>query len=409
MAFSNLFKDVPQVPTDHVFEVNARFLNDTSPNKVNMGIGAYRTDEGKPWVLPVVDKVELQMAQDKTLNHEYLGIDGMRAFTDAACKLLLGGDSPAITDNRVCGIQSIGGTSSLRLALDFLYKFYPSKTVYISKPTWGNHIKICKASGYTDIREYNYYDADNKCVKFGQLLDDFEAAPEGSVMFLHACAHNPTGYDLNNEQWEKVAEVMKRRHLFPLFDIAYQGFASGNVEEDAWAVRYFVKQGFELLAGQSFSKNFGLYNERVGNLCVVAVDNNTTERIRSQLKAIVRPMFSNPPNHGARIVATVLKNPALFQEWLENVKTMGDRIIEMRNLLLSKLKELGTPGTWNHIADQKGMFSFTGLNIKQVEMLTNKHHIYLLNSGRINICGLTPSNIDYVAAAIHDVVCNAPK
>ncbi|XP_031554822.1 aspartate aminotransferase, cytoplasmic-like [Actinia tenebrosa] len=410
MAATNLFKDVPLVPTDHVFHVNSSYQKDTSPDKVNLGVGAFRDDDGKPWVLPVVRKAEQQMCQgilDGTLNHEYLGIDGLRQFSDASNKLVLGADSPAIAQNRVCGVQSLGGTGTLRLAFELLSRFYKvSTTAYISKPTWGNHTKILKDSGYTDIREYRYYDAEHKAVAFDNMWADLEAAPEGSIFLLHSCAHNPTGVDLSKEQWKKVAEIMKKRQLFPVFDTAYQGFASGNIEDDAWAIRHFVSQGFELFAGQSFSKNFGLYNERVGNLCVVTVDNDTAERIKSQLKAITRPMFSNPPNHGARIVATVLSNSALYQEWVENVKFMGERIIQMRQLLFSKLKELGTPGKWNHIVDQKGMFSFTGLNLKQVELLTSKYHIYLLNSGRINVCGLNPGNVDHVARAIHDAVSN---
>ncbi|XP_001626359.2 aspartate aminotransferase, cytoplasmic [Nematostella vectensis] len=407
MASTNLFKDVPLVPTDHVFHVMACYNKDKDPSKINLGVGAYRDNDGKPWVLPVVSKVETQLAQgiaDGTLNHEYLGIDGLRQFSDIACKLLLGGDHPAIAQNRVCGIQSISGTGSVFLGLKFLYQFYNCKTAYISKPTWGNHLKTLKAVGFTDIREYRYYKAETCSVDFDAMWEDLEKAPEGSIIVLHECAHNPTGVDLSHDQWVKIADIMKKRQLFPYFDTAYQGFASGDVDEDAWAVRYFASQGFELIAAQSFAKNFGLYNERAGNVCVVTSDDDCAERIRSQMKALIRPMWSNPPNHGARIVATILCNDTLQAEWRECVHTMGQRMLQMRQALFSKLKELGTPGTWNHVIDQRGMFSFTGLNLKQVRRLTEKHHIYLLDSGRINICGLTPANVEYVARAIHDVV-----
>lgn len=260
------------------------------------------------------------------------------------------------------------------------------------------------ATGYKDIREYTYFDKATKLLDFAGMMADLEAAPENAIILLHACAHNPTGVDPSKEQWKKIAEIMKRRKLFPLIDMAYQGFVTGDPDEDAWAVRYFVSEGFELVIGQSFAKNFGLYNERAGNLCVVTTDNYTAECVRTQLRAIIRPMWSNPPNHGARIVATILNNPALSSEWRETLKSMAGRILECRKQLYNKLKELGTPGTWNHIVDQKGMFGFTGLNVKQVEFLAKKYHIYLLNSGRINICGITTHNVDYVAQAIHDAV-----
>ncbi|KAL9983331.1 hypothetical protein ACROYT_G005484 [Oculina patagonica] len=409
MAGVSIFKDVPLVPMDHVFNVNKNYIEDTDPRKVNLGIGAYRDNDGNPMVLPVVANVEKRLAEEiaqKTLNHEYLQIDGLGAFCDAASKLLLGEDSPAIVENRVCAAQAISGTGSLRLGMEFLKKFHSSEVVYVSKPTWGNHKKMLLNTGYKaeNIKEYRYFDNATKSLDFAGMQADLEAAPESSIILLHACAHNPTGVDPSQEQWKKIADIMKRRKLFPLIDIAYQGFVTGDPDVDAWAVRYFVSAGFELVAGQSFAKNFGLYNERAGNLCVVTTDNDTAERIRTQLRAIIRPMWSNPPNHGARIIATILNNPALKAEWLETLKSMAGRILECRQLLFNKLKELGTPGTWNHVVDQKGMFGFTGLNVKQVELLASKHHIYLLNSGRVNMCGITSHNVDYVAQAIYEAV-----
>ncbi|XP_068709760.1 aspartate aminotransferase, cytoplasmic-like isoform X2 [Montipora capricornis] len=405
----SIFKDVPLVPTDHVFHVNQNYNDDKHPQKVNLGIGAYRDDSGKPMVLDVVKNVEKQLADeiaDKILNHEYLPIDGLKLFTDAACKLALGPDSPAIVENRVCGVQGISGTGSLRLGMQFLKKFYGSEVIYVSKPTWGNHKKMLLATGYEaeNIKEYRYFDNATKSLDFDGLCADLESAPENSIILLHACAHNPTGVDPSQEQWIKIAEIMKRRNLFPLVDMAYQGFVTGDPDEDAWASRYFVSQGFEILIAQSFAKNFGLYNERCGNLCVVTTDSVTAQCIRSQLKAIVRPMWSNPPNHGARIVSTILNNPAHTTEWRETLKMMAGRILQCRKLLYDKLRELGTPGTWEHVVNQKGMFGFTGLNAKQVEFLAKTYHIYMLNSGRINICGITTNNVDYVAKAIHEAV-----
>lgn len=409
MAAASIFKDVPGVPTDHVFCVNQMYKDDQNPNKVNMGIGAYRDKDGNPMVLPVVLNVEKRLAEEiasKILNHEYLSIDGLKSFCDAASRLLLGNDSPALVENRVCSAQAISGTGSLRLGMEFLKKFYHSEVIYISNPTWGNHKKMLLATGYKaeNIKDYRYFDKATKGLDFQGMWEDLENAPDNSIILLHACAHNPTGVDPDQEQWQRIAEIMKRKKLFPLFDIAYQGFVSGDPDEDAWAVRYFVSQGFEMVIGQSFAKNFGLYNERAGHTCVVTTDNETAERIRSQLKAIIRPMWSNPPNHGARIVATILNNPAHAAEWRETLRTMAGRILECRKLLYNKLKERGTPGTWNHIVDQKGMFGFTGLNVKQVEFLAKSYHIYLLNSGRVNICGITHHNVDYIAEAIHEAV-----
>uniref|UniRef100_H2YRD0 Aspartate aminotransferase n=1 Tax=Ciona savignyi TaxID=51511 RepID=H2YRD0_CIOSA len=319
-------------------------------------ITAYRTDEGQPWVLPVVRSVEAQMAIDPLLNHEYLPILGMPSFCEAATQLVLGKDSPAILQNRAGGVQSISGTGALRLAAEFLFRFY------------------------------------NK-----------QNAPEFSIFILHGCAHNPTGLDPSHEEWIGIAEACKRRNIFPVLDCAYQGFASGDPDVDAWSTRKFVELGFELLVCQSFAKNFGLYNERIGNLCLVMRDSPTLSRCRSQVELIVRAMYSNPPNHGARIVATTLSNPALKQEWLDNLHTMASRIKAMRHLLHSKLRSKGTPGNWDHIITQIGMFSYTGLNASQVEFL-RKRHIYLLSSGRINMCGITTSNIDYLVESIHDAV-----
>ncbi|KAM9314290.1 aspartate aminotransferase, cytoplasmic-like [Pholidichthys leucotaenia] len=231
-----------------------------------------------------------------------------------------------------------------------------------------------------------------------------QKAPEHSIFVLHACAHNPTGTDPTQEEWKKIAEIMKTRKLFAFFDSAYQGFASGCLDRDAWAIRFFVSKGFELFVAQSFSKNFGLYNERVGNLTVVTQDNENLTRVLSQMEKIVRTTWSNPPSQGARIVSVTLNDPELFKEWKGNVETMANRVLLMRKQLKEKLLALGTPGTWDHITQQIGMFSFTGLNPAQVQYLIKEKHVYLMASGRINMCGLTTKNIDYVAQSIYDAV-----
>ncbi|XP_063047691.1 aspartate aminotransferase, cytoplasmic isoform X1 [Engraulis encrasicolus] len=403
------FAEVPQAAPVAVFKLTADFRDDKDSKKVNLGVGAYRTDEGQPWVLPVVKRVEKLLVEDNSLNHEYLPILGLPEFRSNASKIALGDDSPAIKENRVGAVQCLGGTGALKIGAEFLRRWYNGtdnlKTpVYVSAPTWENHNAVFGQAGFVDVRPYHYWDAENRGLDIKGFLGDMEAAPEHSIFVLHACAHNPTGTDPTQDQWKQIAEVMKRRNLFVFFDSAYQGFASGCLDKDAWAVRYFISEGFEMFCAQSFSKNFGLYNERVGNLTVVCQDSEKLTRVLSQMEKIVRVTWSNPPSQGARIVATTITTPELFQEWKDNVKTMADRVLLMRAQLREKLIALGTPGTWDHITQQIGMFSFTGLNPKQVEYMIKEKHIYLMASGRINMCGLTTKNIDYVAESIHDAV-----
>ncbi|XP_051507063.1 aspartate aminotransferase, cytoplasmic-like [Myxocyprinus asiaticus] len=405
----SIFAEVPLAAPVAVFKLTADFREDQNPNKVNLGVGAYRTDECQPWVLPVVRKVEKMIAEDHSLNHEYLPILGLPEFRSSASKIALGDDSPAIKENRVGAVQCLGGTGALKIGAEFLRRWYNgtdnTKTqVYVSAPTWENHNAVFSNAGFEDIRPYKYWDAEKRGLDLAGFLGDMESAPEHSIFVLHACAHNPTGTDPTQDQWKQIAEIMKRKNLFAFFDSAYQGFASGNLDKDAWAVRYFVSQGFELFCAQSFSKNFGLYNERVGNLTVVGRDQENVNRVLSQMEKIVRITWSNPPSQGARLVAITLNSPELFAEWKDNVKTMAERVLLMRAQLKEKLKALGTPGTWEHITEQIGMFSFTGLNPKQVDYLVKEKHIYLMASGRINMCGLTTKNIDYVAESIHEAV-----
>ncbi|KAM9326111.1 aspartate aminotransferase, cytoplasmic [Gastrophryne carolinensis] len=409
MAAPSIFSSVPMAPPVAVFQLTADFRADGDSRKVNLGVGAYRTDDSQPWVLPVVKKVEQKIANDHSLNHEYLPILGLPEFRCSASRIALGEDSPAFKENRVGGVQSLGGTGALCIGAQFLRRWYngtnnTATPIYISSPSWENHNAVFLDAGFKDLRPYRYWDAANRGLDLKGLLQDFENAPEHSIFVLHACAHNPTGTDPTPDEWKQIADVMKRRSLFPFFDSAYQGFASGNLDKDAWAVRFFVSQGFELFCAQSFSKNFGLYNERVGNLTVVGKDSDNVSRVLSQMEKIVRTTWSNPPSQGARIVATTLTTPELFDEWRDNVKTMADRVLLMRAELKSRLEALKTPGTWKHIVEQIGMFSFTGLNPKQVEYLIKEKHIYLMASGRINMCGLTTKNIDYVAQSIYEAV-----
>ncbi|XP_075160762.1 glutamate oxaloacetate transaminase 1 [Haematobia irritans] len=401
---SSIFAGVEQGPAIEVFALNRAFQEDTHPKKANLGVGAYRTSEGKPWVLPVVRKTEIKIAGDESINHEYLPVLGTEQFTKAATTLLLGEDSPALKENRAFGIQTLSGTGALRVGAEFLRRQMKRTVFYYSDPTWENHHKVFMDSGFEKPNTYRYWEQNKRVLDIQGMLEDLEKAPEGAVIILHACAHNPTGCDPTQEQWVQIADLIERKKLFPFFDSAYQGFASGDPDYDAWAVRYFVKRGFELFCSQSFAKNFGLYCERVGNLTIVCDSTVHKAAIQSQFTLLIRGMYSNPPAFGSRIVSTVLNNPDLRKEWMDCIKTMSGRIIKMRQALRGRLEELKTPGTWNHITQQIGMFSYTGLNEKQVRILIDEYHIYLLKTGRINMCGLNESNVNYVAEAINAAV-----
>jgi len=398
------FSEITSDPPIEVFALNKQFADDTHPNKVNLGIGSYKDGNGKPWVLPVVRTVEMQLANDLTLDHEYLPIFGLADFSSAAVKLVLGQDSAAVINNLSFGIQSISGTGALKIGFDFLAR-NGYKNMYVSNPTWGNHILMGKTAGFT-VKAYKYYDAATKSVNFEGLKQDLEDAPENTVVVFHGCAHNPSGMDLNIDQWHVLSELVKRKKLFPFFDTAYQGFCSGDLDKDAAAIRLFVKEGHELFVAQSFAKNMGLYNERVGNLTVVVKNTEVIPNMKSQFQTVIRSNYSNPPAHGARIAAAILNNKALNDEWRENLKTMSNRMNNMRKLLYQKLNILSTPGNWDHILKSVGLFSFTGLNERQCNYLIENYHIYLLRDGRINISALTEHNMDYVANAIFDVVTN---
>jgi len=402
---STFFQEVPLAPIDPVFWTKNAFNADKSPNKINLGIGAYRTNEGKPWTLTCVEKAKAQI-QQQAGNHEYLDISGMEDLTRPAQDLVFGTDFTSKHRSNIASIQTLSGTGSLRVAAEFLGVFLKNKQIYVSEPTWGNHFAVFKKSGL-DPKSYKYLNSKTLGLDYEGMLADLKAAPDYSIICLHACAHNPTGIDPNEEQWKGIADVIKSKNHLPFFDMAYQGFASGSLERDSYAVRLFASLGFELIVSQSFAKNFGLYGERVGALHVFTVSEDRAKAVYSQLNMVVRPMYSNPPTFGARIVSTVLNNPELYAEWKENLKTMSGRIAQVRKLLFDELKKLGTPGRWEHIIEQIGMFTYTGLNEKQCERLINEFHIYLLKSGRISMAGITTGNVVYLAQSIHAVVDGA--
>lgn len=401
---------VQAAPADALFSLMAKYKADQFDKKVDLGIGAYRDDDGKPWVLPVVKKAERLLLEDPNVNHEYLPIAGNAQFIQCAAKAILGSD---ISLDRVASVQTLSGTGANHVGALFLSNYHPyskkeTPTIHIPNPTWANHNGIFGHAGLT-IKTYPYFDAATRGLDAKGMLGALSKAEKGDIVLLHACAHNPTGVDPSRDQWKQIAQIVQERQLFPFFDSAYQGFASGDLDYDAWAIRYFINQGIELLVCQSFSKNMGLYGERAGCLHIVVKNQEAKKAIVTQLEKIERAEVSNPPSYGARIAAKILSTPELFDEWKRDLKTMSSRIIHMREQLKLKLEQNNTPGSWNHIVDQIGMFSYTGLTASQVSRLVNEYHVYLVANGRISMAGLNSHNIDYVAKAFAQVVLDDQK
>ncbi|PNW86841.1 hypothetical protein CHLRE_02g097900v5 [Chlamydomonas reinhardtii] len=398
------FADVAQAPPDPILGVSEAFKASTDPNKLNLGVGAYRDEQLKPVVLSVVKKAESKIFS-RNENKEYLTIEGLDAFRKATVDLLLGGDHPAIKEGRVAVVQSLSGTGSLRVGAAFIARFMKGATVYLSNPTWGNHRNIFGDEG-VEWKYYRYFDADTVGLDFRGMVQDLQAAPPGSVVVLHGCAHNPTGIDPTKDQWAAIADLCKERNLMPFFDVAYQGFATGDLDKDAYAPRLFVEKGLEIVVSQSYSKNLGLYGERVGALVMVLNDKEAATRCLSQLKRLARALYSNPPTHGARIAAEVVNDKELFEEWKGEMRGMAGRIERVRGELQRSLESKYPSKDWSFITKQIGMFSFTGLTPAQVDNMTNKHAIFMTRDGRISLAGLNSAKVDYLAEAIVDSVRN---
>ncbi|KAJ5825271.1 Aspartate aminotransferase [Penicillium riverlandense] len=406
--------NVAPVPPDEIFALNHAFGVDTHPQKVSLGVGVYRTDDGKPWPLPVVQKAEKELeAESDAFRHEYTAIEGDAPFLPLARDLMFGFEGKPSEEEakaRIATVQTVAGTGANHLGALFLAHHMRPRSVWLSNPSWANHMTIWELAGIPR-KTYPYYHASTRAFDFDGMMSTLENdAEEGDVVLLHACAHNPTGLDPSKEQWIAIAELCERKKLFPFFDSAYQGFASGSVEEDAWAVRYFFteKPDMEMCVAQSFSKNFGLYGDRVGAFHYVTnrASSSLRDVVVNNLCHLIRGEFSMGPRAGTAIVKKVLSDEALVKEWHEDLRVMSSRIRSMREALYAELVRLQTPGTWEHIVQQNGMFSYTGLTLKQVYALKDQYHIYLLKSGRASISGLSKKNVAYVAQAIDYVVRN---
>ena len=397
----SLFSAVEMAPRDPILGLNEQFGADTNPAKVNLGVGVYYDDNGKLPLLKCVVEAERQMLEAPKARG-YLPIDGIAAYDKAVQGLVFGADSEVVTGGRVATVQAIGGTGGLKIGADFLKKVNPNATVLISDPSWENHRALFSTAGFP-VGTYPYYDAENRSINFAGMLAAIDAAPAGTVILLHACCHNPTGYDITGEQWDQVIASIKARNLVAFLDMAYQGFGDG-IAEDGAVIGKFVAAGLDFFVSTSFSKSFSLYGERVGALSVVCASKEEATRVLSQLKIAIRTNYSNPPTHGAQIVATVLTTPALRTMWEDELAAMRVRIKEMRTLLVEKLTAAGVQGDLSYIVRQKGMFSYSGLNKDQMVRLRGEFGVYGVDSGRICVAALNTKNIGYVADAIVKVM-----
>ena len=392
-----LFATVEMAPRDPILGLNEQFNADPNPAKVNLGVGVYTDENGKLPLLACVKAAEAQLVEAARARG-YLPIDGIAAYDKAVQHLVFGEDSPLLAAGRVATIQALGGTGGLKVGADFLKKLEPNAKVLISDPSWENHRALFTNAGFT-VETYPYYDAAKKGVNFEGMLAALNAAAPGTIVVLHACCHNPTGYDITTGQWDAVIEAVKARQLVPFLDMAYQGFGDG-IAEDGAVVRLFLDAGIDFLVSTSFSKSFSLYGERVGALSVVCATPDEAARVLSQLKVLIRTNYSNPPTHGAQVVTTVLTTPKLRALWEEELAGMRLRIKQMRGTLVEKLRAAGVKQDMGFITEQRGMFSYSGLNAAQMGRLRSEFGVYGVDSGRICVAALNSRNIDAVAAAI---------
>ncbi|WDM67489.1 aromatic amino acid transaminase [Xanthomonas cucurbitae] len=396
----SFFANVEQVPGDPILGLTEAYNADSRPNKVNLGVGIYYDENGRIPLLRAVHRIEQQLAQEAK-PRGYLPIDGLAAYDKATQELLFGAESALVASGRVATSQTVGGSGALRVGADLLKKLLPTATIAISNPSWENHRAVFGAAGF-EVVDYTYFDAASHGLNFDGMLADLAKLEPGTVVLLHACCHNPTGADLTREQWKQVAGLLKERNLFPFVDIAYQGFDKG-IEADAYAVRLLAAEGIDsYVVASSYSKSFSLYGERVGALSVVSATAAEAKAVQSQVKRIIRTIYSSPSTHGAALVAGVLTSPELRDVWEQELTEMRERIHALRAGLVEKLATLGAP-EFEFIQRQAGMFSYSGLTRTQVDRLRDEFAIYAVGTGRICVAALSQRNLDYVAQAIATV------
>ncbi|MBA7843911.1 aromatic amino acid transaminase [Klebsiella sp. RHBSTW-00484] len=397
-----MFQKVDAYAGDPILSLMERFKEDPRSDKVNLSIGLYYNEDGIIPQLQAVAEAEARLNAQPHGASLYLPMEGLNTYRHAIAPLLFGADHPVLAQNRVASIQTLGGSGALRVGADFLKYYFADSRVWVSDPTWENHIAIFEGAGF-EVSTYPWFDDETNGVRFEAFLEKLNTLPERDIVLLHPCCHNPTGADLSNAQWDEVVKVLKTRNLIPFLDIAYQGFGAG-MEEDAYAIRAIASSGIPMLVSNSFSKIFSLYGERVGGLSVVCEDAETAGRVLGQLKATVRRNYSSPPNFGAQVVAAVLNDTELKASWLAEVEGMRTRILAMRQELVNVLKDTVPGGNFDYLLKQRGMFSYTGFSAAQVDRLRDEFGVYLIASGRMCVAGLNSRNVQRVAQAFAAVI-----
>ncbi|HDS3242811.1 TPA: aromatic amino acid transaminase [Klebsiella aerogenes] len=397
-----MFQKVDAYAGDPILSLMERFKEDPRSDKVNLSIGLYYNEDGIIPQLHAVADAEARLNAQPHGASLYLPMEGLNSYRHAIAPLLFGADHPVLKQNRVASIQTLGGSGALKVGADFLKRYFPQSRVWVSDPTWENHIAIFEGAGF-EVSTYPWFDDETNGVRFEAFLAKLQTLPERDIVLLHPCCHNPTGADLSNAQWDEVVKVLKARNLIPFLDIAYQGFG-GGMEDDAYAIRAIASAGLPMLVSNSLSKIFSLYGERVGGLSIVCDDAETAGRVLGQLKATVRRNYSSPPNFGAQVVAAVLNDPALKASWLAEVEAMRTRILAMRQTLVDALKEAVPGKNFDYLLKQRGMFSYTGLSAAQVDRLREEFGVYLIASGRMCVAGLNSRNVQRVAQAFAAVM-----
>ncbi|WOO80051.1 Aspartate aminotransferase, mitochondrial [Vanrija pseudolonga] len=403
------FANTPEPIADAIFALTEAYNADPNPDKINLGQGAYKDNTGSPWILPSVRGAEAKLAQHPP-GHEYLHRFGHAAFRRLSAEVAFGAGSRVLAEGRVASLQTISGSGAVHLAAAFLHTLYPNSLVYVPDPSWSNHRVMFEAAGFA-VRDYAYYDPQARSIAFDALLADLRAAPAGSIVVLHACAHNPTGCDLTPAQWSDVASVLRDRGHIPVVDSAYQGFASGDLDADAHAIRLLLDElALPGVLCQSFSKSMGLYGERAGAIHVVvhgiAEPAAVVARIEGQIAWIARKEYTTPARYGAELVTAVLSDPGLYAQWREDLVTMSTRLRTMRAAIQANLRELRAPAddNWDHVTTQIGMFWFSGLSRPQALWLRRERHVYLAESGRVSLTGVNEGNVRRLCEAIRDAV-----
>ncbi|MDR3430338.1 MAG: aspartate/tyrosine/aromatic aminotransferase [Rouxiella aceris] len=392
-----MFQHVDAYAGDPILSLMESFKNDPREKKVNLSIGLYYDDKGIIPQLNAVEAAENQLNAQAQSASVYLPMEGLAAYRCSVAHLLFGAEHPALQQQRIATIQTVGGSGALKVGADFLKSYFPNSEVWVSDPTWDNHVAIFAGAGFK-VHTYPYFDAEKLGVNFAGMIDKLQSLPAQSIVLLHPCCHNPTGSDLTATQWDQVIELVKQRELIPFLDIAYQGFGQG-MDDDAYALRAMAAAGVNMLVSNSFSKIFSLYGERVGGLSVVCENREAADRVLGQLKATVRRNYSSPPSFGAKVVATVLNDSQLKAQWLAEVEAMRTRIIEMRQTLVNSLKNALPGRNFDYLLQQRGMFSYTGFSVAQVDRLRDEFGVYLIASGRMCMAGLNHHNVEQVAAA----------